>query len=37
MGRDWWLVGQMVYVVMRVGGWFTCVQVGVPVLDASLS
>ena len=37
MCRGWWLVGQGVHVVVGVGGWFTCVQVGVPVLDASLS
>ena len=37
VGRGWWLVGQVVHVVMGVGGWFACVQVGVPFLDASLS
>ena len=37
VGRCWWLVGQVVHVVMGVVGWFACVQVVVPFLDTSLS
>ena len=37
MGRCWWLVGQVVHVVMGVVGWFACVQVVVPFLYTSLS
>ena len=37
MCRGWWLVGQDVQVEVGVGGWFTCVPLVVPVLDASLS
>ena len=37
VGRCWWLVGQVVRVVMGVVGLFTCVQVVVPFLYTSLS
>ena len=32
MSRGWWLVGQVVHVVMGVVGLFTCVRVVVPFL-----